>query len=174
MSAVILNTEPGAWAFEEHARRLSRALDLPIATEPGAYNYVLAWDEDRPLPAGRSFVPFGAMRLASDKRLLAAAFARNGIPTPITHLLDTPEEVCRFVEGARDVEWCLKWPISCGASGHRLITRRADVPGDWPRRYVVQEFIRLDDPVVYRTYAAGGRLFGWNVRRFPSEAKRSE
>ena len=25
----------------------------------------------------------------------------------------------------------------------------------------------LDPPEVYRTYAAGGRVFGWNVRRFP-------
>src|SRR5690242_6947656 len=103
MSAVILNAEPGAWAFEEHARRLSRALDLPIATEPAAYNYVLAWDEGRPLPTGRSYVPFDAMRLASDKRLLAATFARDGVPTPITHLLNTREEVCRFVECARDL-----------------------------------------------------------------------
>lgn len=174
MNAVILNAEPGAWAFEEHALRLSRALDLPIVTEPAANNYVLAWDEDRPLPIGRSFIPFDAMRLASDKRLLAATFARDGVPTPITHLLDTPEEVCRFVEGARDLEWCLKWPIACGASGHRLITRLVGVPNDWPRPYVVQEFIRLDDPIVYRTYAAGSHVFGWNVRRFPPGARRSD
>ena len=27
--AVILNAEPGAWAFHDHAQRLSRALSLP-------------------------------------------------------------------------------------------------------------------------------------------------
>ena len=173
-TAVILNAEPGAWAFHDHAQRLSRALGLPIATEPAAHNYVLSWDEDRPLPTGRSFIPFAAMRLASDKRLLAATFARAGVPTPTTHLLDTPDAVRRFVERNGYCEWCLKWPIACGASGHRRITSPADVPTDWPRPYVVQEFIRLDDPAVYRTYAAGGHLFGWNVRRFPPGAKRSD
>lgn len=173
-NAVVLNADPGAWAFHDHAQRLARALNLPIASEPAAYNYVLAWDEDRPLPTGRSFIPFDAMRLASDKRLLAATFAQARVPTPITHLLDTPDDVRHFLEHDPHLERCLKWPIACGASGHRLITNPADVPTDWPRPYVVQEFLRLDDPAVYRTYAAGGHLFGWNVRRFPPGTKRSD
>ncbi|MFO0863250.1 MAG: hypothetical protein U0744_01075 [Gemmataceae bacterium] len=47
------------------------------------------------------------------------------------------------------------------------------LPKNWPFPLVVQEFIRLNDPQVFRIYAAGGSLFGWNVRRFPSGAKRS-
>jgi hypothetical protein len=114
------------------------------------------------------------MRLASDKRLLAATFAQADVPTPITHLLDGPDDVRHFVDRQPHLEWCLKWPIACGASGHRLIPRSTDVPADWPRPYVVQEFIRLDDPAVYRTYAAGGQVFGWNVRRFPPGIRRSD
>lgn len=30
----------------------------------------------------------------------------------------------------------------------------------------MQEFVRLARPEVYRTYAAGGELFGWVVRQF--------
>ena len=40
------------------------------------------------------------------------------------------------------------------------------LPKGWPLPLVVQEFIRLDRPEVYRTYAAGGEVFGWVVRRF--------
>jgi hypothetical protein len=38
---------------------------------------------------------------------------------------------------------------------------------------VVQEFIRLDEPAVFRTYTAGGEIFGWNVRQFPQGIKKS-
>jgi hypothetical protein len=38
---------------------------------------------------------------------------------------------------------------------------------------VVQEFLRLETPEVYRLYGIGGETFGWNVRRFPAEVKPS-
>jgi hypothetical protein len=37
----------------------------------------------------------------------------------------------------------------------------------------VQEFIRLEEPAVYRTYCAAGELFGWVLRRFPQGVKQS-
>ncbi len=64
-------------------------------------------------------------------------------------------------------EWCLKFPTGCGASGHRRLVPGMALPKGWPLPLLVQEFIRLDRPEVYRTYAAGGELFGWVVRRFP-------
>jgi len=171
---VILNTEPGAWAFDEHARRLSSALRIPVSPTPAKFNYVMAWEEGLPLPRGRSFIPFEGMRLASDKRLLAECFLKRGVPTPQTYLVEERSEVWSLVEQERSVEWCLKWPISCGGSGHRLIITAESVPEDWPRPYVVQEFIRLEVPAVFRTYAAGGEIFGWNVRKFPAGVLTSE
>jgi glutathione synthase/RimK-type ligase-like ATP-grasp enzyme len=46
-------------------------------------------------------------------------------------------------------------------------------PRDWPKPYVVQEFIKMESPEVYRTYCAGGELFGWVARRFPEGHKTS-
>jgi hypothetical protein len=47
------------------------------------------------------------------------------------------------------------------------------VPQDWPRPYVLQEFIRLEVPEVYRLYCVAQETFGWNARRFPAGAKAS-
>jgi hypothetical protein len=171
--AVILNAQPAAWAFDEHARRLSRAIGVEVSEQPADFNYVLGWPEECALGRGRSFVPLEAVRIASDKRMLAGVFASHGVPTPRTHLVNDRHEVLRLVALERDIEWCLKWPIACGASGHRLINSPESVPEDWPRPYVVQEFIRLDEPTVFRTYAAGGDIFGWNVRQFPAGVKKS-
>ena len=63
--------------------------------------------------------------------------------------------------------WCLKYPTGCGASGHRLLTSDTTLPDGWPLPLVVQEFIRMERPEVYRLYAAGGQLFGWVARCFP-------
>jgi hypothetical protein len=47
------------------------------------------------------------------------------------------------------------------------LTKTSDEPRNWPRPFIVQEFIRLDHPEVYRIYCASGQLFGWVARRFP-------
>jgi glutathione synthase/RimK-type ligase-like ATP-grasp enzyme len=49
-----------------------------------------------------------------------------------------------------------------------MITATTPEPPNWPRPFIVQEFIRLERPEVYRRYAAGGELFGWVARRFPA------
>lgn len=68
-------------------------------------------------------------------------------------------------------EWCLKFPTSCGGAGHMLVTQHSTIPDMWPRPYILQEFIRMTDPRVYRTYIAGSSLFGWVTRKFPPGAK---
>ncbi|HEX8914261.1 MAG TPA: hypothetical protein VF796_18070, partial [Humisphaera sp.] len=174
MEAVsILNAGPGDWAFRAHAEHLSRVLWVPVADSPAALNYVLACDESAAAAIGRSFIPFEAVRLASDKRLLAAAFAAAGVPTPTTHLADTPADVAAILADLPDGEWCLKYPTGCGGAGHRLLASPDDVPADWPRPYVVQAFVRMPRPEVYRLYAAGGVTFGWNVRRYAADVKPS-
>jgi hypothetical protein len=161
----------GAWAFEPLARSLAVALGADVSPTPRRFNYLLFTDS-LPLPADcASFIPPESIALAADKRRLAEVFARNGVPIPETHLLNTWDEVQHFRVARPEAEWCLKFPTACGASGHRLLTD--DPPAWWPVPFVVQEFVRLEQPVVYRTYAAGGVIFGWMVRRFPTGKKPS-
>jgi hypothetical protein len=166
-SFAILNAGPGAWAFEPLANRLSQVLEWPIATTPARWNYVLGWDGDGVAP---SFIPFEAIRIASDKRLTAEAFTRSQVPAPETLLLEDDPEMQQVLGARSEEEWVLKWPVGCGASGHRLIALGDEVPREWPRPFVLQKFIRLVRPEVFRLYAVGGEVFGWNVRRFPTEA----
>jgi|GEM_PF-1394508 len=163
----VLNSGSGSWAFEPLALQLSSSLGVDIAGEPRGFNYLLhVEDTHRPVEC-KVFIPAKAIRLASDKRLLAEVFTKHDVPTPVTHLIDTYEHVLRFVIEHSGVEWCLKYPTGCGASGHRMIAEGSVEPQNWPRPFIIQEFIRLDRPEVYRTYCAAGELFGWVARRFP-------
>ncbi len=164
---VILNGGLGAWAFEELANDLAQKLEVKVSETPGDFNYILSWDEEDRETCSKSFIPFKGRKLASDKRLLAQVFQDNNIPIPETHLLASHQEVVEFI-GSDLGQWCLKYPIGCGASGHRIIHDIKDIPQDWLKPYVVQRFIYLDDPKVYRIYCAGQKLFGWNVRKFPA------
>jgi hypothetical protein len=83
------------------------------------------------------------------------------------------EDVQRFLASRAESEWCLKFPTACGASGHRMLADEKPPPAWWPMPFVVQEFVRLEQPEVFRTYAAGGETFGWMARRFPAGAKSS-
>jgi hypothetical protein len=165
----IVNGGGGAWAFDALARQLSQALWVEVAESPRSYNYLLQIEDTDPEHCGELFIPFQAMRLAADKRLLAEAFAAAGVPTPETRLVSSLAEAERLRASQPGREWCLKYPLGCGASGHRLLTPGLTLPRDWPRPLVVLEFIRLERPEVYRLYSAAGELFGWVVRRFPDE-----
>jgi glutathione synthase/RimK-type ligase-like ATP-grasp enzyme len=168
----ILNAGGGAWAFQELADHLARVLRVPVSATLARHNYLLASDADVP-PDARTFVPLPAIRLASDKRRLAHVFEQAGVAAPRTHLLATEEALRRHLAAAPGSEWVLKWPTGCGASGHRLLTPDRPLPPNWPRPFVVQEFIRLPRPEVYRLYCVAGEPFGWNVRRFPPGGKAS-
>ncbi|TCO93356.1 ATP-grasp domain-containing protein [Chthoniobacter flavus] len=163
----VLNGGDGAWAFASLAEQLSSTLGIPISERAQGFNYVLHLDSIETDFAGESFIPLSAIRTAADKRQTAAAFARHSVPTPRTRLLESFDEVTRFVPANPQSEWCLKYPTGCGANGHRLIGTDSGEPPNWPRPFVVQEFIRLERPEVYRLYGAGGELFGWVARRFP-------
>src|SRR4051812_20157654 len=95
----ILNGGNGGWAFEPLARQLSAALGVDISAEPRRFNYLLHLEhlpEDFP---HQLFIPLSAIQVASDKRLAAAAFAQNDVPTPRTVLIDLFSDVLRFVAG---------------------------------------------------------------------------
>lgn len=169
----ILNSGSGSWAFEPVALRLSSVLRVDIANKPRRFNYVLGVEDTGMLHGCGSFIPLPAIRLASDKRLLTSAFAEHGVPTPITHLLRSFAEVRAHVADHPETEWCLKYPTSCGGTGHRLVTATTEEPANWPTPFILQEFIRLERPEVHRTYCAGGELFGWVSRRFPEGTRSS-
>jgi hypothetical protein len=164
----ILNGGAGAWAFEELAEQLRRSLWLDVATEPHEFNYLLSTDCFEAEGVGESFIPRRSIWIASDKRLQARTFAAAAVPIPETRLLGSLAEAELVVAEDPGREWCLKFPTGCGASGHRRLEPGLTLSKGWPFPLLVQEFIRLDFPEVFRTYVAAGRLFGWVVRRFPA------
>ncbi len=172
-SCCILNGGGGSWAFSTLAQQLSDALWIDVSDTPRQYNYLLTVDEFDPTTCGKLFIPFGSMELAADKRLLAEAFSEASVPTPLTQLVHSLTDAERIRQENPGSEWCLKYPTSCGASGHRILMPGMQLPKDWPLPLVVQEFIKLDHPEVFRLYGADGIVFGWMARRFPVGVKAS-
>lgn len=169
--AAILNSGQGSWAFAALADQLSVALWIDVVAEPAEMNYVL-YDDASAAVEPTSFIPRPAVEVAADKRTQTVLFADAGVPRPETVLLDSADAVRQHLRHRTDRRWVLKYPIGAGAAGHRLLDADAPLPDDWPQPFIVQEFIEMTDPVVFRTYGAGGDLFGWNVRRFPSGSAR--
>jgi glutathione synthase/RimK-type ligase-like ATP-grasp enzyme len=166
----VLNHPSGGWAFQALADQLSAALWLDIVPEPTEFNYVLWPGDGVVVPAERSFIAPEGVACAADKRLQVRVFARAGVQTPETHLCNTTQEVFDRVNSKADQQWILKFPTACGALGHRFVSSSSDIPANWPQPYIVQEFISLERPEVYRIYGIAGELFGFNARRFPRGA----
>jgi hypothetical protein len=167
--ACILNGGTGAWAFEPLAEQLAAAIGVEISSTPRRFNYVLQFEPFEPGVMERSFIPWPALELASDKRLMAQRFTERKVTAPPTELIDTFEQVQDFVRAHADREWCLKFPTGCGGNGHRMLVLGEPEPRRWPRPFIVQQFVRLAAPEVYRIYGAGEELFGWIVRRYAPE-----
>jgi glutathione synthase/RimK-type ligase-like ATP-grasp enzyme len=164
----ILSGGSGSWAFEPLAEQLSGALRIPISAEPRRFNYLLCLESLPEDLSDRVFIPLASVLVASDKRIMATVFARHNVPTPLTVLTDSFADVTKFVAQHPESYWCLKFPTGCVENGHRLVTPGSAEPRHWPRPFIVQEFIRLERPEVYRIYAADRELFGWVARRFPA------
>ncbi|MEZ6139409.1 MAG: hypothetical protein R3B84_02450 [Zavarzinella sp.] len=169
----ILNTGGGAWAFASLASQLSRALWVDVADDAREYNYLLLADQQNIPDNNRLFIPFSSMELAADKRALARVFLENSVPIPDTHLFESIEDAKQFANINNHLSWCLKFPTGCGASGHRMLLAETMIPDSWPHPLIVQEFVHMQQPEVYRLYAAGGEIFGWVARRFPNGATTS-
>ena len=171
LRSAIVNRGLGSWGFQPLARALSAASGAPIYDEPADYNYVLGWPEtELDEYPGSAFIPRATLELAADKRGIARAFLEAGVPTPETHLVESEAELVPF---ASDGGFCLKWPVGVGAHGHRRLRASdlADLPASRPRPFVVQEFIELARPEVFRIYGAGDEVFGFVARRFPEGAR---
>ena len=165
----ILCAGPSRWVFEDLASDLSSILWVDVVEKPRTYNYVLSLPESCEFGTIDSFIPADAVAIAADKRLVAQRFASGAVPTPETTICRSVEELKNFAIARSDKQWCLKYPTGIGATGHRLFTPDVSLPPDWPQPFVLQEFIELSRPEVYRTYCAGGSIFGWVVRRHPDE-----
>lgn len=168
MNSAILNSGSGAWAFEPLAGELSRAFGVPVVQRPAAKNYLLAWDGLVP-PDAACFVPFESIEVATDKRLIAHLFEQHQVPCPTTFLLEDAD-LEPFLGSESKRRWLLKFPTGCGGAGYRFIEAGDDVTDDWPRPFVVQEFIEMARPEVFRLYGVAGELFGANARRFAGKA----
>lgn len=162
----VLNSGSGAWAFESLAKILSTELGVDTCDRPRDFNYLLGFPDAGAFTDRELFIPLEAINAASDKRELVRIFRQHSVPTPETLLVEGPKEAKHFARSHRNKRWCVKYPISCGGTGHFLLTQKVDIPPTWPRPIVLQEFIELQNPEVYRVYCAAGELFGWNVRRF--------
>lgn len=169
----VLNSGSGSWAFEPLAHQLSAALGIDISEKPRQFNYLLHVEHLELAFSHKSFIPIEAIRFASDKRFLADIFNKNNVAVPQTTLFERFADIQTFLKSNGTRQWCLKYPTSCGANGHRMLSAGDNEPANWPKPYVVQEFVPLVKPEVYRTYCADGKLFGWLVRRFPSGSKQS-
>jgi hypothetical protein len=164
----ILNSGGGAWAFDALATELSRALWVDISTTPRRFNYLLLADDSVVSTDLDLFVPVTAIEMAADKRAIARAFSAARVPTPVTSLVESVEDAKRMLASDPHRAWCLKYPTGCGATGHRMLNEDLTLPDGWPLPLVVQEFVPMVRPEVYRTYGAGGHVFGWIARRYPT------
>ena len=171
----ILNEGINAWLFEDFSRHLSSVLNIGVVESPVDFNYVLSWGSEkwgeRKIKAcEKMFIPYEGIKNASDKRIQARLFNEKKIPTPKTYLFRDKEDIETILRDEKEKEWCIKWPTGCGASGHKIISSSEEIGEEWPSPVILQEFIRLDKPVVYRIYCAAGNLFGWNKRELEDDA----
>lgn len=156
-----------SWVFEALAEHLSLVLSVKIVQHPAKFNYVLAYDALNKIIEDTWFIPFDGIHIASDKRLVARRFHAANVRSPKTLLCADIESAKQEVLKDSNRNWCLKYPTSTGATGHRMFDVGSSIPTDWPLPIVLQEFIELERPEVYRTYCVGGEIFGWVVRRNP-------
>ncbi|WP_299410584.1 hypothetical protein [Acaryochloris sp. IP29b_bin.148] len=161
------------WVFEALAEHLSQVLSTQVVQHPAKFNYVLAYDKPDEIRENAWFIPFEGIHIASDKRLVAQSFHIANVCSPQTLLCDDLKTAQQEVLRDSSRNWCLKYPTSTGATGHRIFNAGTSIPTDWPLPIILQEFIELERPEVYRTYCAGGELFGWVVRRNPDATSKN-
>ncbi len=173
-SAAILHSGPWKKVFGQFPEYLSRLTGWPIVEDDRdiSFGYVLGWDEEKP-PRCQTYIPFEAILSANDKREQYKRFKQFDVRIPETHLIDTKEGVFDFFESRPDKKWVLKWPDGCGGMGHQLLSSQTQITAFWRAPFLVQEFIRMNRPQVFRLTAADGIFFNWCVRKFPAEKKTS-
>ncbi len=165
--AAVLHRGPLRRLFGDFPAQLANLLDVPILDDDRGVDLglILAWDGSP--PRCRGFVPFDAILAAEDKREQFRRFHAAGVSIPESRLFDDFEAARAFAVSDPARRWLLKWPVGSGSVGHALINRESQVIPLWNPPFLIQEFIALDRPEVYRVMGCGGELFGFTVRTFP-------
>lgn len=81
-------------------------------------------------------------------------------------MANNKKEVESILSDYPQTKWILKYPVGCGGINHRFIENVNQIPKGWLKPYIIQEFIQLQEPTVYRLYCVNSEIFGFNARRF--------
>lgn len=165
MIPAIINQGGGKWAFENLAYILSESLWVDIQEYFGNLNYILCV-ENYEINKIASFIPIDSIKIAADKRKIEERFNAFGVPRPRTIIPSNAKEIEAILSENDQLKWILKYPTGCGAINHRFIENVSQIPKGWPKPFLLQEFIELQRPEVYRLYCVDGEIFGFNARRF--------
>lgn len=157
------------WLFGHIARDLAEKIGIEVTEYPKGLSYLLS--DPRGCVGYKAYIPLDAIEIASDKRLIENRFILFGVNRPKTWLLEESAAVHRLLEQNKDSRFIIKYPTSCGASGHYICKGKFDQKRNWPLPYLVQEFVELETPKVYRVYMVNGEYVGSNVRKFPDGIK---
>jgi len=163
MEKYIYLKDSDEWAFGHLAEKLSRYLQCPITNTPVGKCYVLSEPE---IPID-SYIPLNCINISSDKRLMESCFSNYNVARPATYILENEDEISKVL--ASGDEYLLKYPTSCGANGHYMVSLPFKSKKGWPKPYLLQKFIRVRAPKVYRLYCVSGLAVGSNVRKFDGD-----
>ncbi|MBP6913215.1 MAG: hypothetical protein KBC00_01240 [Candidatus Levybacteria bacterium] len=151
----------------------ANAVHYPLYLEDGRQSF-------KKIKKYELFIPYFGIIAAGDKRIQAHLFNKNGVPTPETHLVKDTPQTEDFLKQHSEKEWILKYPTGLATRGHTIVDSekmvKLDAEGyfthlDWQKPFIVQEFVRHENPEVYRTYCVDGEIFAWNVRKLPDGVK---
>ncbi|BAY83510.1 hypothetical protein NIES267_29990 [Calothrix parasitica NIES-267] len=168
----IVNRTAGKWAFDKLANVLSESLWVDIEEDFGDINYILCADKQNAHKIN-SFIPIESINIAADKRKIEKKFNQYLVARPNTFLADNEKEVELILLEYPHIQWILKYPIGCGGIHHRFIEDINQIPKGWPQPFLLQEFIQLERPEVYRLYCVDGEIFGFNARRFKDTSNKT-
>ena len=168
----IVNQTAGEWAFDKLANILSQSLWVDVEEDFGDINYLLYADEQK-ADKINNFIPIESIKIAADKRKIEKKFNQYRVARPKTFLADNQKEVELILSEYSQIRWILKYPIGCGGINHRFIDHINQIPKGWPQPFLLQEFIQLQRPEVYRLYCVDGEIFGFNARRFKDANNKS-
>ncbi|MBW4511665.1 MAG: ATP-grasp domain-containing protein [Scytonematopsis contorta HA4267-MV1] len=165
MRPAIINTSNGKWAFEKLANILSEALWVEIQEKFCDINYTLCIEESENYNIN-NFIPINSIKIAADKRNIEKRFNQFSVARPKTFVVQDEKDVESILSEHFYIKWILKYPIGCGGINHRFIEKISQIPKGWPKPFLLQEFIELQIPEVYRLYCVDSEIFGFNARRF--------
>lgn len=163
----IINQTAGKWAFENLANILSNSLWVDVEEDFGDFNYLLCAHQENIYRSNiNNFIPLDSIKIAADKRKIEKRFSKYKVPRPKTFLANNEREAELILSEYPQIRWILKYPIGCGGINHQFIQSVSEIPHGWLKPFILQEFVELERPSVYRLYCVDGEIFGFNARRF--------